>query len=297
MMSAVGTRTLREFLDCEFLPSKLGLALQSRKLWATVVNRIGPSLPLVRLTDELVLRHLTDFLAAPHSAVTTNNQRRRLLQLWNSAAEAGYCDPPHGRIPKVKEAESEPEAWTVQEFARILAECRRLKPVPRLPWRALWWESLWTVCYWTGARIGSLLAATLEDWDGIRHELRLWAAAQKDRRGQRWRLPTEASNLLACGLCAAPSRRLLWPWPFHRTWLFRQARKIVTAAEVPCPKGESRQLFHRARRTCLSYCWRVDPGIAQRQAGHSSPVLTERHYIDMRIAGTRTAADVLPAIG
>jgi len=56
-------------------------------------------------------------------------------------------------------------------------------------------------------------------------------------------------------------------------------------------------LFHRLRRTTLSYCWSVDPAMAQRQAGHASAETTKQHYVDPRIcAQGLCAADILPPI-
>ena len=70
-------------------------------------------------------------------------------------------------------------------------------------------------------------------------------------------------------------------------------RSIVEAAGIPPPKGHN-QLFHRLRRTTLSLCAAIDPAVAQGQAGHADYATTLKHYIDPRIAGGRSAADVLP---
>lgn len=288
--------TVREFLFQEFLPARF-VAPSTLALWPVVVNRLDRwaerPVRLDELTAPLLTAHLRAMLA-DHSPVTVNNQRRRALQLWRAAHDAGYCDPP-GKVPKVREPEPEPEAWTVEEFGRLIAECRKLRPVPRLTWRADWWTSLWLTVYWTGARIGSLLAAGVTDYSEPQQELRLRARTQKNSRGQRFRLSGQAAAWVGRILLCEPGRTLLWPWDFNRSWLWREARRIVEAAGLPCPH-ESRQLFHRARRTCLSYCAATDPAIAQRQAGHASLTMTSRHYLDQRICGQRTAADVLPEL-
>lgn len=249
---------------------------------------------LDELTPVFLTEHLRDILA-DHSPVTANNQRRRVLQLWRAAAEAGHCDLPRAKVPKAKEPEPEPEAWTIEEFGRLIAHCRALAPRPRLTWRADWWVSLWLAAYWTGARIGALLKLRIEDYHEPQQELRTRAWTEKSRRGHRFPLSPQAAEWIGRVVAHDASRTLLWPWPYCRSWLNKEARRMVEAAGLPCPR-ESRQLFHRARRTCLSYCAAVDEGIAQRQAGHSSLAITRRHYLDARITGQRTAADVLPSI-
>jgi integrase len=292
-------QTLREFLCWEFIPEKLGMRLGTAKLCVTVVNRLeqwaARPVTLESLTHWLVVNHLRDFLKG-HAPATVNSQRRLLLQLWKEAADRGYCDPPKRKIPTVPEPQPAPEAWTTEEYSRLLEACRRLGPNRRLPWRSLWWESLWTAVYWTGTRINALLSARLEDFDPATGGLILQPSNAKSRKTQRVRLPVQAAALIAHSLDMEPYRAKIWPWPFDRSWLWREARKIITAAGIPCPEGESRQLFHRARRTCISYCWAADPAVAQFQAGHSSATLTKKHYVDVRIAGQRTAVDVLPPV-
>lgn len=88
----------------------------------------------------------------------------------------------------------------------------------------------------------------------------------------------------------------LFQWSGGRWVFFRAFRRIVEAAGVPCPKSKSFGLFHRLRKTTLSYCWAVDPALAQRQADHSSQAVTRQHYVDPRLVidTARSAADVLP---
>jgi integrase len=76
---------------------------------------------------------------------------------------------------------------------------------------------------------------------------------------------------------------LIWPWPHHRRTLFLRFRELVEAAGLPCPRT-GHQLFHRLRRTMLSYCAAVSLPIAQQQAGHTTAAMTLRHYVDPSIA-------------
>jgi integrase len=295
-LSADPPITLPDFLQRHYLPGQIHLSPGSVALFRTAVNRLtawrGGPFPLAKLTDAAVIDHLRDF-AATHSPATVNNQRRRLLQLWTAAAADGHCGAPQRRIPKLREPEPVPEAWTVDEFGRLLAECRNLPPRPRMPWRADWWTSLWLVVYWTACRVGALLTSEITDYHQAQQALSIRAPRQKNRRATILFLPPSAAEWVCRAIGHEPDRRLLWPWPYSRAYLWRQARRIVTQAGLPCPK-RGNQLFHRARRTCISYCWAIDQSLAQRQAGHASPKLTERHYVSPLIARPRSAADVLP---
>jgi len=93
-----------------------------------------------------------------------------------------------------------------------------------------------------------------------------------------------------------PAERL-FVWPCCRRHLFAIFRRIIEAAGVRYSPRHSLGLFHRLRRTALTYCWAVDPAVAQRQGGHSSAEITRKHYVDPRIAADGIcAADILPPI-
>lgn len=55
-----------------------------------------------------------------------------------------------------------------------------------------------------------------------------------------------------------------------------------------------KQLFHRLRRTTITFCAIVDQSVAQRTAGHRDFATTQKYYIDPRIYRSLSAADILP---
>jgi len=89
-----------------------------------------------------------------------------------------------------------------------------------------------------------------------------------------------------------PGRELVWPWPYHRNTLWSMSRRIIQGAGLSVD-SRGRGQFHKIRRTCISYCAAINPGLAQQQAGHADARTTAR-YIDPRIAGRQSAVDVLP---
>lgn len=157
---------------------------------------------------------------------------------------------------------------------------------------AEWWPAVILSAYWTGARIGSLMAASPKDWEPEAAILTL--RKTKNGRTATYRLHRQAAD--AIGKIYRPDADRLFPWPHGRWTLFRAFRRIVNAAGAPCQDGQAFGLFHRVRRTTITYCWAADPAIAQRQADHSSAAITRRYYVDRKLIHdtAQSAIDVLP---
>lgn len=242
------------------------------------------------LSTSLVAAFLRHY-ARQVSYTTANNKRRCLLTLWRAASCAGLA-PPVQRVRRLPETSDPPEAWTVDEISRLLAACQRLRGAVACIPAADWWGSLFAVVYWTGARIGSIRQCRTLDYEPATGFLRVRGSTVKTRRGKLYELPPHAQAKLL--RLYSPARELLWPWPLNPYTLWRHARRIVEAAGLPCPRA-GRNLFHRLRRTNLSYCAAAGGiELARVQAGHSTAELTRRHYLDPRIAGEVQAAAVLP---
>jgi len=185
-----------------------------------------------------------------------------------------------------------PTACTSDEVSRLLLEAQTLQGrVFGVP-ASIWWSSLFATAYWTGCRIGALRQAKVSDYDATRSTLTI--RRQKNGHEQLYILPAScAKRLDKLASYAKHNAAPLWPWRFARQTLFTHARRIVEASGIRCPKSHL-QLFHRLRRTNLTYCAKADPVVAQRQADHASYETTRKHYIDPTICSGRSAADVLP---
>jgi len=220
---------------------------------------------------------------AEHPPATVARYRRVLLSVLNWASKQGLCQPV--QLPPVRVPPPVPEAWTLEQLNRILAAASRWPGSVGKVLARDWWPALILTIYWTAARIGSVLAATPSDWQSPFLTLR----CTKNGKAIVCRLHPQACE--AIDRIYDPTASRLFFFPYRREWLFDNFRRIVKAAGLSPAGG----LFHRLRRTCLTYCWLVDPAIAQRQADHSNAEVTRRHYIDPRIVSVaRTAADVLP---
>ena len=136
--------------------------------------------------------------------------------------------------------------------------------------------------YSTGARIGIVMLTPLANLDLERGFLRLWAADNKQRKGQIVELHPE--TIAALRRISLPPREMLFPWPFDRqgeSWptLTRHLRRILTRAGLPT---DSKHLFHCLRRTTATRMTAAG-GIekVREQLGHSTSKVTNG-YVDLR---------------
>jgi integrase len=240
---------------------------------------------------------LTSFLVAyarQVSPATVNSKRCSLLTLWEAAASSGLCQAVERRsVPKAAEHKRIPEAWTVDQIERLVSECRGLRGyLGGIP-RRRWWPSLVLAVWDTGARISALLSSRIVDLDLADRRLLIRAEAQKSRADQLFWLSDSTVASIAGHYSTA--RELVWPWPCCRRTLWESFRRIVEAAGLTSSR-RGMDLFHKLRRSNLSYTAMVDPELARQQPGHTSVQTTQRHYIDPRIARQRSAVDVLPKL-
>lgn len=293
---------LLEFVG-RYIETRIGLKRRSADQLRTAVNLFEAwnhaPLHLSDLSEEL----LTKFLVAYRQSVprqvspaTINSKRRAILTLWRAAAKRypSLCRPPiDADVPKAREAKHIPQAWTVSEVELLVAHSRRLPgSVSGIPRRS-YYSSLFLSVWDTGCRIGALLSARSLDLSIADRYLLIRAENQKQAADQLFWLSDTTIAAIAAHYDAA--RDLIWPWKQSERWFFRTARKIIEGAGLHPPKSGG-QLFHRLRRSNLSYCAAVDLELARRQAGHYSSRLTQTSYVDPRIARQRSAVDVLPKL-
>jgi len=284
--------TFCEYLSRYYLPTR-PLAEGSAKQLAVAARLLD--CPLVELTERRLAERLADY-AKTHAAATTNSRRRALLTLWRAAADEGLASPPRTRlIPKQPEPRRAPVAWRAQEVSALLLSSQSAggAPLDGVP-RSTFWRALILTVYDTAGRIGAVLATEPADCNLGDAWIVLRAENQKDRTEQ-W-CPLSDQTVDALRPMYDPRRTRLFPWPFSMVHLWRQFRRIVEAAGLSASR-KRKDLFHKLRRTSLSYTARESVELACKKAGHCRPELTVRHYIDPRIANTGDAAlDALAAL-
>lgn len=88
-----------------------------------------------------------------------------------------------------------------------------------------------------------------------------------------------------------PKRTLVFDFAQSQGTLSDHFRRLVRDAGL---RSTHKDGFHKLRRTALTLAESVQPGAATRLAGHSSPELTRKHYLDPRQLKQAEVVDLIP---
>lgn len=268
-------------------------------------------LMLADLSDELLAAAMEHKLAKCDCAVPTANKLLRTIKaVWNFAASRTDAAtgqkylPTRPDLARLKEPTREPEAWNVDELARIVAaasrrvgRAHRKGKVGETP-AGIWWPALILTVASTGVRISAVMAIESAKLDLARGEVFVSAESQKQAADQRFELKPEVVELLK-QLRPQRMRCLFDDWPFDRTnplsWPALEAHyaEILIAAGLPSTRTDK---FHKLRKTFGTWI-AAEAGevVAQAMLGHSHISVTRR-YLDKRQLKGPSARDLLPAI-
>jgi integrase len=278
--------TISGYLEGIYLRENFGLSdgyvAELRRAVRQFCSHCGFEPTVDELCPHLFSGWLKSLLDAGLAPATINNKRRMLMTVWKAACRWKRLPRPKTRsVKKLVEPSPIPTAWTPDQCARIFDACRRLRgSIAGVP-RAAWWLSLFLAVYSCGERIRAVrLAKTLDcDIDAGTILLR-WSTVKTRKNRQVWLTPDAVSAIRSI---YSPTRELLWPWPYGKRHFFRQARRIIESAGVPCPKGEGKNLFQRMRRTSGSLV-EAAGGDGARHLGNTRQVF-EKHYRAADICG------------
>lgn len=288
-------KQLSDVLDWYFRINPRIRSQLTRDQYTFALRDFGEALrrfPIVADLTEEAIAELRRLLQSRGLAIRTINERvGRLISLWRFLAERGIVRnfPPRHRIPEPKRA---PQAWTVGQMQQILAALSAAKGyVDGIP-EGAWWRSLILAMWSSGERITALLSARWEFYD---HETGYLLIPAEHRKGQYrdgvYRMDDPAKESIDA--IHLPARVLIWPWPKDRSYLWIRYGSLLKRAGIASGRYSG---FHKIRRSVASH-YELAGGDASRLLGHSDRRITEKSYIDPRIARTPQAADRLPRIG
>ena len=287
-----------EFLTKIFIPSRIDLTADSIYQYQLTIrqfNAYANSPRISEITDEMIVGYMRDRLQAGTAPATINARRTRLLTLLNCAYRKHLISDPPRDVPRCRESRKVPMAWTADELQRLVTHAGTLAgAVGELP--ASWyWQSMIMVVYESGLRVGAIRSLEVEDFHPHGPALLIRSETQKTLLGQCVPLSAPTAALLAEHLYT-PKRTLIFHWPNCPRYFFVKFRRIVEGAGLTASR-RGHDLFHKIRRTNISYlACNGSLELARRQAGHTSASVTQRYYVDPRIACQRSAVDVLPKL-
>lgn len=294
--------TLRRHFEDVYVPMEMFACLQtSREHTRGAIRRFDDYcdryVALAELDDTIAARFFRYLLEEGYPATSVNNFRRRIFAVWRHAHRLNLCTRTPG-VKKLKEHREEPDAWTVDEFGRMLAASATL-PDDGLYGdikTSVWWSAILNCAYWTGLRVGSILKIKRCDVDFATGWLTVPAGNIKTRRAKRCRLHPVAIEAIEKVLTGSAGKRALLfdPHP-GRSALRRPFDRILTLAGVPLSTRRGMNRFHKIRRTAATAAYQAG-GINAAAAllDHSNTQITYEHYIDGRAIKDNDATLVLP---
>lgn len=288
--------TLPVLVDMLYLPTHIGVSRKYvaflRFVAADFEVWAGEPVPINELTELLVCRYLAHTLRT-RAPATVNQRRDAIVRLWRFAHRRKLVtDPPPADLCRAPVVREEPTAWSLAQVQRIVdAAFRRSGTIGNCR-SGDWWGALILTAFYSALRIGSLREIRPSDVDLETGWLTIRGLSTKPKRFQTVHLPPVCIN--AIKRIHNSRRELLFFWPYTDKILYNGFVRILDSAGVPRSEG-NQTLFHELRRTAVSFAAQVSLEDARRLAGHQDAALTNRYYVNQRIAQARVR-DVLPTL-
>lgn len=286
--------TLKECFEKLYKPRKLMGASRVTKTKYEIEFRhfhkfLGREATTADLNDDVVCAFV-GWRAEDYSPVTANKSRDVILALWRFLARKRLVEE-FPDVPKLKEPERIPQAWTRDELARLFQSAQRepgqIGGVPA----GNWWLTLLTLAWYTAERKTALL---LIEWQHVDFENRWLHVPAEHRKGRTrdrgYRLHEDCITLLTRQRkFVPPEEGRVFPYRHDPSLYHAWFKRILKRAGLPHGR---RDQTHRIRKSTASH-FDAQGGNATKLLDHSNADLTNRSYIDPRMSAELSAADVL----
>lgn len=238
------------------------------------------------LNDNTVSRFVT-WRLQDVSAATANKDLASILALWRFLHRHRKVKQ-YPSVQLEREPKRIPTAWTREEFDKLFAAaCRCPGMIDHVPAR-IWWPTLLLVLLDSAERISAVLSLR---WDDVDLSSR-WIVFPAETRKAR-----DADSAVAIAddtlgrlheLRKFGSRPKVFPWPYHRTYLWHKYGILLESAGLP---NDRKRKFHAIRRTVASHV-EAAGGNATEILRHASRTNTLA-YLDPRIVTPQQAKDLM----
>lgn len=256
----------------------------------------GRTLRLTELSEPLLQEFLAEY-RRHWSAASTNNKRKHLLCLWRLAARKGmHRYPEEMDVPRCKLPRREPQAWTPEEYGRLLRAAWQMRRIPGdgIEWTAAHWRAFLLVQYDTAHRRGALLSypaigkiTTRRDQVTDRGYLIVRGEHTKQRADATHKLHPDTIEAID----SMPDHDALFPWPRGERLFDSEYRVLLAYAGMAQDRKNG---THKNRRTSVTQvAIKRGVGAASMHARHGSEQVTRSAYIDWSQLPAESAADVM----
>ena len=284
MSESPTTMTIRAFLRDVYFVER-SLAKSSHEHHDNSVrafeNFLAREPTLDDLNEQTVNRYLAHEIERGLSLNSVRTRKTDILGWWNFAAE---CDPAliehpprRKRIRQIKIGRRNPVAWRLDEIVTLIETADNLRGVIRSLECAkkFYWGSLFRAVWDTALRrcdLCSIKYADIQrqaDGGGL-------LIVQQSKTGDDVIVQFSADTMQAIDRMMQMSepRELCWPLFARLEQFYKALREIVAAA------GVRKGTYKWFRRSSITARERIGHGLGMAAAGHSTPDMARRHYID-----------------
>jgi integrase len=208
---------------------------------------------------------------------TVKSYRVNLLSLWRAAFDAELIDVFPRRIRKIRLGRRNPVAWRPEEVEKLCETADNLRGVIRKLECAkrFYWGSLFRAVWDTALRRCDLSCIKYADIQRQADGGGLLIVEQV-KTGDDVIVQFSADTMQAVDRMMRMSapRELCWPLYCGKDSLGKVMREIVAEA------GVRRGTFKWFRRSSITARERIGTGLGMLAAGHATPDMARRHYID-----------------
>ena len=293
-MDTADNLTLRALIDL-YCRHKLAMASPSsvykyRQAFGFFREYLGREPMLTDLRDDTVTAVCGWILRTKRlSPATASKFRDCICAAWRLGSRKrieGIAGEPD--IPEIREPRRIPVAWTRQELAQLWDYLHRLPGDVGGIKASDWFCSLHAVLWDAGSRIGEAMQSEWQHvdlaggWVVMRAETRKGGLSDKLAK-------LHPSTVELLERIQYPQRRLVWPWPWNKFYLWRVYGDIIKRAGLP---GGRQRKFHCLRKSCASHISALG-GNAQEAMGHATGQMTRDYYLDPKITRPQFPSDIL----
>lgn len=273
------TMELVEFYNGYYLPANPGTSPRTLSLYDYSIRKFSKHLRrsalLADLNNQTVGGYLFALVQSGSAPASCNKERAQLLSQWRHAHTLGMLTV-GPLVKKIVESVEVPTALTEEQVKQLRRAAKKLQGSTAGIANGHLMRALMGVQYTTAERIGAVLKLRFDDIDG-----QVVTFRATTRKGRKLPIVKQVPQWVIDDIAAIsrPHRELVFPIAeTNATKVQALYDRLYKRAGIQRPKGKS---SHLLRSTHATHVW-LAGGNASESLGHSSPSITQRHYLDTR---------------
>ncbi len=256
------------------------------------------NLKMCNITPKTIKDWQNSLVEENYSASYLSGIQKRLVTIFNHAVNIyGLKENPFNRVKLIKsfKAVSEKEVWTVQEFDKFISSFRK---------NNIFYISIFYLLFYSGARIGEILALTIQDLDFENNTISI---TKTFTRVERKDIITAPKSQASVRVVDIPEKAMLilkrhidtFYKPDMNVRIYPVAREIVrrTMMEHITKSGVKKIRIHDLRHSHVSLLINMGVNIFEvsKRIGHADTSITSKVYAHIYDKSGKKIAELLNA--